>query len=240
MSELESKISLSKFLSEAGIASRRKAVALIMQKYVRVNGTLVTEPGFKVSGTDKVMYADQPVRIQRKIYILCNKPADCITSADDERGRKTVFDILALPSDVRVFPVGRLDRDTTGLLVLTNDGDLAQKLSHPRYQVNKSYVAVLDRPFQHIDLVKLRTGIVLDDGFIKPDRVSVVAGSHGYKIIVELHSGKNRIVRRMFLRLGYYVQKLDRVAYAGLTKRGLCSGAWRLLTKQEVARLKNL
>lgn len=226
--------SLSKYLAQAGVASRRAVVALIMQGYVKVNGKVIKEPGYKLKSTDKITYLDKPVAADKKIYILLNKPTGYITTVADDRDRKTVLDLVKSATPARIYPVGRLDRDTSGLLVLTNDGDLAQKLAHPRYEVQKTYIVTLDRLLNKDDFDEIRKGIHLKDGFLKVDEIHFIADQKRNRVKVIIHSGKNRIVRRIFEFFGYRVAKLDRTAYAGLTKKGLAVGDWRHLTKDEV------
>lgn len=226
--------SLSKYLAQAGIASRRAVVALIMQGYVKVNGKVIKEPGFKLKSTDKVTYLDKPIATDKKVYILLNKPAGYITTVADDRDRKTVLDLVKSAIPARIYPVGRLDRDTSGLLVLTNDGDLAQKLSHPRYEVQKTYMVTLDRLLSKENLDEIRNGIQLKDGFLKVDGIYFIPEQKRNRIKIVIHSGKNRIVRRIFEFFGYRVAKLDRTSYAGLTKKGLTVGSWRHLTKEEL------
>lgn len=226
--------SLSKYLAQAGVASRRAVVALIMQGYVKVNGKVIKEPGYKLKSTDKITYLDKPVAADKKIYILLNKPTGYITTVADDRDRKTVLDIVKSATPARIYPVGRLDRDTSGLLVLTNDGDLAQKLAHPRYEVQKTYIVTLDRLLNKDDFDEIRKGIHLKDGFLKVDEIHFMPEQKKNRVKVIIHSGKNRIVRRIFEFFGYRVAKLDRAAYAGLTKKGLAVGDWRHLTKDEV------
>ncbi len=232
---------LSKFLASSGVCSRRKATEVIKLGLVMVNDRVVKEPFYDVKSGDEVFFEGQAVRPERKlIYILLNKPQDCITTVSDEHSRRTVFDVIGLKSNIRLYPVGRLDRMTTGLLILTNDGQLTKKLTHPSYEVTKKYEVVLNKAFQRSDMQKLRRGIRLYDGFIKPDLVNYSTGARdGFTVIVELHSGRNRIVRRIFEYFGYEVKKLDRFFYAGLTKKGLRLGQWRYLTEKEVEGLKN-
>jgi 23S rRNA pseudouridine2605 synthase len=226
--------SLSKYLAQSGIASRRAVVALIMQGYVKVNGKVIKEPGYKLKSTDKITYLDKPVAADKKIYILLNKPTGYITTVSDDRDRKTVLDLVRSATSARIYPVGRLDRDTSGLLVLTNDGDLAQKLAHPRHEVQKTYIVTLDRLLSKEDFEEIRKGIHLKDGFLKVDEIHFIPEQKKNRVKVIIHSGKNRIVRRIFEFFGYSVAKLDRTAYAGLTKKGLAVGDWRHLTKQEL------
>jgi 23S rRNA pseudouridine2605 synthase len=230
---------LNKFLAHAGICSRRKAAELIKEGKVLVNGNPVLEPGYHVKHSDVVKFNNEIIRLEEKIYVLLNKPKGYITTVADERGRKTVIDLVQEASrGVRLYPVGRLDRDTTGLLVLTNDGELAQVLAHPRYEVQKVYHVTLDRVIGFKDLQQIREGLVLEDGPIEVDSVSYIPQNPRNRVRIELHSGKNRIVRRIFEHLGYHVEKLDRVNYAGFSVRDLPRGAWRYLTRQEVIQLK--
>lgn len=227
------KTALSKFLAQAGLASRRKVVDLIENGHIKINGTIIKEPGYKVTATDVITYNDKPIMQEEKIYILLNKPKDYITTVSDEKGRKTVMDIIKDAIDIRVYPVGRLDRNTTGLLVLTNDGELAQRLAHPKHEIEKQYAVTLDKLLTQEDKVAIEKGLTLSDGFIKVDAIRYAQKMRN-EVLVQLHSGKNRIVRRIFEFLGYEVKKLDRVGYAGLTKKGLLVGEWRYLTAQEI------
>jgi len=229
---------LNKYLSYAGICSRRKAVEYIQQGLVKVNGEVVKVPQRRVAEDDRITFKNKPVVPDKKIYILLNKPKDYVTTLSDQKGRKTVVDLVKGATKKRVYPVGRLDRATTGLLLLTNDGQLTQKLAHPKYEVKKTYKVVLNRPLKIDDLKAIHSGIKLKDGVAKVDRIHYVTGKRKNHVTLELHSGKNRIVRRIFEHFGYGVVKLDRVNYAGLTKRGIKLGAWRLLTKQEIDALK--
>lgn len=236
---MEELVRLNKFLSQAGICSRREADKLIILGKVRVNGKIIKEVGTKVQSDDKVEYGGKRIYSESKLYVLLNKPKDFICTLKDEKGRKTVTDLIKqVPK--RVFPVGRLDRNTTGLLLLTNDGELSQNLSHPKFQVNKLYHVVLDRKVkkEHLDLVK--NGVKLEDGIIKADEISHVINESEHNVGIAIHSGRNRIVRRIFEHLGYKVTKLDRVVYAQLTKKDLPRGKWRYLNKQEVKLLKGL
>lgn len=226
--------SLSKYLAQAGIASRRAVVTLIKDGYVKVNGKVIREPGHKLKDTDKITYLDKPVESDKKIYILLNKPVGYITTVSDDKDRKTVLDLVRSATAARIYPVGRLDRDTSGLLVLTNDGDLAQKLAHPRYEVQKTYIVTLDRLLNKEHFEEIRKGIHLKDGLIKVDSIYFLPEQKRNRVKVIIHSGKNRIVRRIFEFFGYRVAKLDRAAYAGLTKKGLAVGDWRHLNKDEV------
>lgn len=230
--------SLSKYLAQAGVASRRKVVDIIKSKVVTVNGVMVNEPGFKVDINDCVRIKDNIVRSESKIYILLNKPKNCITTVSDDLGRHGVLDLISEEVQQRVYPIGRLDRNTTGLLVLTNDGDLALKLSHPRFEVEKEYHLLLDKSFTRNDMKKILSGIQLEDGLVKVDHACFFPDRPKSNVIVTLHSGKNRIIRRIFEHLGYEVTKLDRAGYAGLIKGKLKVGEWRHLSKVEIAHLK--
>lgn len=231
---------LNKFIAHAGLCSRREAAEWVKQGKIKVNGTVERNPAVMLKESDVVTYQDQVVRLEeRKVYLLMNKPKDVITTRSDDRDRKTVMDLIGNKVRERVYPVGRLDRNTTGLLLLTNDGDLAKKLTHPSHEVKKIYHVFLDRDVSDADLDKLRAGIELDDGFIRPDKVDRVQNAPLNEIGVEIHSGRNRIVRRMFEALGYRVFKLDRVYFAGLTKKDLPRGRFRHLTEREVIMLKH-
>lgn len=232
--------SLSKYLAINGVASRRKATEIIKNGLVTVNNLVVYEPGYKVLASDMVCAQGLLVTPEEKVYILLNKPKDCITTVSDERGRKTVMDLIHLDRPVRLYPVGRLDRSTTGLIVLTNDGDFAQRLAHPKYAKSKIYQVTLDKSIAQGTLKTLaQEGIELEDGHVNIDAVGHVQGERKSVVIIELHSGQHHVVRRIFEALGYLVDKLDRVAYAGLTKQNLRQGQWRFLTKGEVNALKN-
>lgn len=232
---------LNKYLAHAGICSRRDADTYIEAGLVEVNGKVVTQLGTKVKMTDNVKYGGESVRPERPVYLLLNKPKDYITTLDDPRGRKTVSMLVENACKERIFPVGRLDRNTTGLLLLTNDGDLAKKLTHPKYGVRKIYHVVVDKNVSAADLKKLVKGIELEDGFVNVDAAAYVQGAENRKEIgVELHSGKNRVIRRLFEALGYQVIKLDRTTFAGLTKKNLPRGRYRFLSAKEVGQLKML
>ena len=231
-------IRLNKFLANAGICSRREADEFITAGVVSVNGVVVTELGTKVKRTDEIKFHDQPVNIERKVYVLLNKPKDCVTTSDDPQERKTVMDFVKRACKERIYPVGRLDRNTTGVLLLTNDGDLASKLTHPKYLKKKIYHVYCDKNVTKADLDQIVSGITLDDGEIHADAVSYASETDKSQVGIEIHSGKNRIVRRIFEALGYRVIKLDRVYFAGLTKKGLRRGDWRYLTEQEVNMLR--
>ena len=231
-------IRLNKFLANAGICSRREADEFITAGVFSVNGVVVTELGTKVKRTDEIKFHDQPVNIERKVYVLLNKPKDCVTTSDDPQERKTVMDFVKGACKERIYPVGRLDRNTTGVLLLTNDGDLASKLTHPKYLKKKIYHVYCDKNVTKADLDQIVSGITLDDGEIHADAVSYASETDKSQVGIEIHSGKNRIVRRIFEALGYRVIKLDRVYFAGLTKKGLRRGDWRYLTEQEVNMLR--
>ena len=227
-------IRLNKFLANAGVCSRREADEFITAGVVSVNGEVVTELGTKIKRSDEVKFHDQVVSIERKIYVLLNKPKDTVTTSDDPQARRTVMDLVKGACDERIYPVGRLDRNTTGVLLLTNDGDLASKLTHPKFLKKKIYHVHLDKNLTKADMEQIAAGIQLDDGEIHADAISYTDDFKKDDVGIEIHSGKNRIVRRIFESLGYKVVKLDRVFFAGLTKKGLRRGEWRYLTEQEV------
>lgn len=230
-------VRLNKYIANAGICSRREADVLITTGAISVNDEVVTELGYKVRPTDVVRYGDHILQNEKPVYILLNKPKDYITTTDDERGRKNVMDLVRGACKERIYPVGRLDKNTTGLLLFTNDGDMTKKLTHPKHGIEKTYSAELNKKFANIDMCALRNGIELEDGVITPDEVEYVDESK--KVIgITIHSGKNRIVRRIFEFLGYEVVKLDRVVFAGLTKKDLPRGTWRFLTQAEINILK--
>ncbi len=234
----ENEIRLNKYLSNAGICSRREADVLIQTGVVTVNGEIITELGYKVKLGDAVQYDGETINAETKRYVLLNKPKGFITTMDDPMGRKTVMGLVRKACRERVYPVGRLDRDTTGLLLFTNDGDMAKKLTHPRYQAKKIYHVELNKSVAREDLEKLIKGVDLEDGRTRFDAADFVKDGSAREIGVELHSGKNRIVRRMFEALGYEVIKLDRVQFSGLTKKDLPRGMFRHLTESEVSFLK--
>ena len=234
-------IRLNKYLADCGICSRREADDLIKAGCVTVNGEVVTTMGFKVKTSDKVVYGGQTLNREKLRYILLNKPKGYITTADDPEGRETVMELVKGACDERIFPVGRLDKNTTGLLLLTNDGDLAKKLTHPSSEITKLYHVVLNKPLTKNDMLRISEGVELDDGFISADSIAYDEDDDSKKGVgIELHSGRNRIVRRIFEHLGYDVMKLDRVMFAGLDKYKLPRGEWRFLTDREVAMLKKL
>lgn len=227
-------IRLNKFLANAGVCSRREADEFITAGVVSVNGEVVTELGTKIKRSDVVKFHDEPVSIERKVYVLLNKPKDCVTTSDDPQERRTVMDFVKGACNERIYPVGRLDRNTTGVLLLTNDGDLASKLTHPKYLKKKIYHVYLDKNLTKADMDQIATGVQLEDGEIHADTISYASDTDKAQVGIEIHSGKNRIVRRIFESLGYKVMKLDRVFFAGLTKKNLRRGEWRYLTEQEV------
>ena len=231
-------VRLNKFLANAGVCSRREADEFIQAGVVTVNGEIVTELGTKVLRTDEVKFHEQPVTIAKKVYVLLNKPKDYVTTSDDPQQRKTVMDLVKGACPERIYPVGRLDRNTTGVLLLTNDGDMASKLTHPKFLKKKIYHVYLDKNVTARDLQQIAEGIVLEDGEIKADAVEYADPVDKKQVGIEIHSGKNRIVRRIFESLGYKVTKLDRVQFAGLTKKNLRRGDWRYLTEDEVDRLR--
>jgi 23S rRNA pseudouridine2605 synthase len=231
-------IRLNKYLANAGIASRRKADELIQRGLVKVNGKVVREMGHQVKPSDKIEFKGKPVSREKFVYVLMNKPKDTITTTKDETGRKTVVDLVGERVQEKIYPVGRLDRDTTGVLILTNDGELTQRMTHPSYNKKKVYHVFLDKELEKADMEKLAKGIDPGDGPMFFDAVAYPNPDDKKEVGVEIHSGRNRIVRRMFEHLGYKVEKLDRVYFAGLTKAGLNRGRWRFLTQHEIMRLK--
>ena len=230
-------IRLNKFLANAGICSRREADDFIQAGVITVNGQVVDNLGAKVLPTDKVMFHDQPVRRERKVYILLNKPKNTVTTTDDPEERHTVLDIVRNACAERIYPVGRLDRNTTGVLLLTNDGDLAAKLTHPKFGKKKIYAVTLDREIDEADEAVLRAGVEIDGETVVPDALEFPKGDRKH-IGIEIHSGQNRVVRRMFEKVGYKVTKLDRVSFAGITKKNVGRGKYRFLTAREVAMLQ--
>lgn len=230
---------LNKFLAHCGICSRRDAVALINEGKVKVNGAVATEPGYKVQPVDEVIYNNKKLFVTKNlVYILLNKPKDYITTTDDPQGRKTVLQLIQKATDQRVYPIGRLDRNTSGVLMLTNDGDLTQKLSHPSYEIKKIYEVKLDKILSKPDFEKILDGLVLEDGKVIVDSLAYADSKDKSIIGIEIHSGRNRIVRRIFEHLGYDVKGLDRVMYAGLTKKNVERGKWRYLSEKEIRLLK--
>ena len=231
-------IRLNKFLANAGVCSRREADEFITAGVVSVNGTVVTELGTKVKRTDEVKFHEQPVSIERKVYVLLNKPKDYVTTSDDPQNRKTVMDLVKNVCRERIYPVGRLDRNTTGVLLFTNDGELASKLTHPKFLKKKIYHVTTDKNVTAADMRQIAEGITLEDGEIRADVIDYASPTDKKQVGIEIHSGKNRIVRRIFEALGYRVVKLDRVLFAGLTKKNVRRGDWRFLTEQEVNMLR--
>jgi len=229
---------LNKFLANAGVCSRREADTFIQAGEVKVNGEVVTELGTKVLRTDEITFRDSPVKLEKKVYVLLNKPKDYVTTSDDPQQRKTVMDLIKGCCEERIYPVGRLDRNTTGVLLFTNDGDLASQLTHPKFLKKKIYHATLDKELTAHDKEQIAEGITLDDGDIKADAIEYIDDMKKNEVGIEIHSGKNRIVRRIFEHLGYRVVKLDRVQFAGLTKKNVRRGDWRYLTQKEVEMLK--
>ena len=232
-------IRLNKFLANAGVCSRREADEFIQAGVVSVNGNVVTELGTKVLRSDEIKFHDQPVSIEKKVYVLLNKPKDYVTTSDDPQQRKTVMDLVKGACPERIYPVGRLDRNTTGVLLLTNDGDMASKLTHPKFLKKKVYHVFLDKNVAMTDLQKIAEGIELEDGEVHADAIEYANDEAHNQVGIEIHSGKNRIVRRIFESLGYRVIRLDRVQFAGLTKKNLRRGDWRFLTEQEVDMLRS-
>lgn len=231
---------LNKYVAHCGVASRRAAAELIKQGRISVNGEVEKAPGYQIEEGDVVSFDGKKLQPEgRKVYILMNKPKDAITTVKDERGRRTVIDLLRGKIKERIFPVGRLDRETTGLLLLTNDGDLAEKMTHPRYQMKKVYYASLDKELQPEDLKKIEKGLQLEDGPVQVDWVEYLPNQPKTEVGLEIHVGRNRIVRRIFEHLGYHVKRLDRVYLGGLTKKDLKRGWWRHLTQQEIIMLKH-
>jgi 23S rRNA pseudouridine2605 synthase len=232
-------IRLNKYIAGSGICSRREADEYIKAGLISVNGNVVTRLGTKVLPTDVVKYDGTLLKNEKKVYILMNKPRDYITTMEDPNAKKKVIDIIGNKCPERVYPVGRLDRNTTGVLLFTNDGDLTRKLTHPSFNKKKIYHVFLDKKLARGDMNQIASGINLEDGFIKADAIEYVNESDKTQVGLEIHSGKNRIVRRIFEHFGYRVNKLDRVYFAGLTKKGLQRGQWRYLTQKEIALLKS-
>ena len=231
-------IRLNKFLANAGICSRREADDLIQNGAITVNGQVVTELGTKVLRSDEVIYHGKNIMPEKKVYVLLNKPKDYVTTSDDPQQRKTVMDLVKNVCPERIYPVGRLDRNTTGVLLLTNDGDLASKLTHPKFLKKKVYHVFLDKPVAPEHMQQIAEGVDLDDGEVHADAIEYASENDHSQVGVEIHSGKNRVVRRIFESLGYRVVKLDRVMFAGLTKKNLRRGDWRFLTEKEVEMLR--
>ena len=230
---------LNKFIAHAGIAARREAAEVVKRGLVKVNGILVTEPGHKVSSKDEIRVNGKKIFLAKNlVYILLNKPKDYITTTDDPQGRKTVLDIIRKATPERIYPVGRLDRNTSGVLLLTNDGELSQKLTHPSNEVKKVYHVTLNKPLDKKDFDHILKGVTLEDGLASVDLLAYADNKDKTQIGVEIHSGRNRIVRRIFEALGYDVKNLDRVVFAGLTKKNVDRGKWRFLTEREIRDLK--
>ena len=229
---------LSLYLARGGVCARRKAIELIKEGEVTVNGERITDPAHKVFEHDKVMCFGRRVAIAKPVYILLNKPKGIVTSCADERNRRTVVDMIKIkPKNIRLYPVGRLDKDTTGALILTNDGEWAQRLAHPKYRVPKTYVATLDKAFDHQTFEKLKNGVFLPDGKFKPDRLYYPRKNNKRVVGLTIHSGKYRIVRRVFHRLGFDVKHLDRLFYGVLSLKNLPRGSWRVLSEKEIGAL---
>jgi 23S rRNA pseudouridine2605 synthase len=235
----DSLIRLNRYISNSGICSRREADVIIESGAISVNGEVVTELGTKVSDADIIKYNGQLLRREKPVYVLLNKPKDFITTTDDPQERKTVMQLVESATEDRIYPVGRLDRNTTGLLLFTNDGEMAQRLMHPKYDVRKIYLAQLDKKLTRVHFDEILEGLELEDGLIKVDELSYVDNDHS-QIGIEIHSGRNRIIHRIFEHLGYVVEKLDRVLYADLSKKDLPRGKWRLLTDLEIRNLKKI
>ncbi len=238
-SNVEEVMPLNKFLAHCGVCSRRDAIQFIKEQKVKVNGNIMLEPGYKVQATDEVKFNGKKLYITKNlVYILLNKPKDFITTTDDPQGRKTVQQLIKTATAERVYPIGRLDRNTSGVLLFTNDGELTQKLSHPKYEIKKIYEVKLDKQVSKTDLEKIGAGITLEDGFVQPDAVAFLDSKDRSLVGIEIHSGRNRIVRRIFEHLKYDVKGLDRVMYAGLTKKNVERGKWRFLSEKEIRLLK--
>jgi len=233
-------IRLNKYIANSGICSRREADELITQGLVEVNGKVVTEMGYQVQKTDRVVFDGQNITPEKPVYVLLNKPKGYISTTKDEKARKTVMDLTANASPYRIFPVGRLDRQTTGVILLTNDGHLTKKLTHPSFNMRKIYHVTLDRKLSTEDLRSIADGIRLEEGVAEVDSISFIEGKPKNEIGIEIHIGWNRVIRRIFQKLGYEVEALDRVMFAGLTKKNIKRGHWRILTEQEVNNLKML
>ncbi|SIS59364.1 MULTISPECIES: pseudouridine synthase [Chryseobacterium] len=233
-------IRLNKYIANSGICSRREADELITQGLVEVNGKVVTEMGYQVQKTDKVVFDGQNITPEKPVYVLLNKPKGYISTTKDDKARKTVMDLVANASPYRVFPVGRLDRSTTGVILLTNDGHMTKKLTHPSFDAKKIYHVTLDKKLTHEDMKLIAEGIRLDEGVAEVDQISFIEGKPKNEVGIEIHIGWNRVIRRIFQRLGYEVEALDRVMFAGLTKKNIKRGHWRILTEQEVNNLKML
>lgn len=228
---------LNKYLAHAGIDSRRKTVELIKNEMIRINGKIVTDPAHRVMPKDHVKVGNKLVSAEARTYILLNKPTGFVTTVSDEKGRPTVMSLLDRSIKARLYPVGRLDRDTTGLLLLTNDGQFTQQLAHPRFEVQKVYRVLLNKPLEHAHLEEIKAGVRLPDGRVHVDRVAPMHGTRAKAVIITIHSGRYRVVRRLFEQLGYEVRALDRFRFAELTQENLPVGTWRYLTAHEIAQL---
>ena len=236
---IEEKMPLNKYIAHSGVCSRRDAVDIIKSGKVKVNNQIVTEPGYKISIDDVVSISGKKITpVKNLVYILINKPKDYITTTEDERGRKTVLDLIKNATKEKVYPVGRLDRNTSGVLLLTNDGDLTQKLTHPSNEIKKVYAVTLDKPLSKTHFDEILTGIPLEDGIANVDSLAYTDSKDKTQIGIEIHSGRNRIVRRIFEHYGYDVKNLDRVMFAGLTKKNVDRGKWRYLNEKEIRDLK--
>ncbi|MBT3455447.1 rRNA pseudouridine synthase [bacterium] len=230
-------ISLNKFVAMSGLCSRKKAEVLIKAGLITINHAPMTNPAYKILGKDTVRYKKQILKPESKIYILLNKPRGFVTTTADDFDRKTVFDLIDIKKKSELHSIGRLDIDTAGALILTNDGDLTQKLSHPKYKAKKTYHVTLKKPIDQTYLEKMKAGVKLEDGFIKPDRVFIVPKSERKVIGIQIHSGKKHIIKRIFMHIGYFIKKLNRPSFAGISTRTLGIGAWRHLTKREISLL---
>lgn len=230
--------SLTKFLAQAGVCARRKAVELIKKRQVSINDMVVTEPAVEVTQNDLVRVNGKQIVFEDPVYIVMNKPDGVITSVNDDYSRPTVMHVLGKHVHQRVYPVGRLDKPTTGVLLLTNDGELAQKLMHPKFGTEKVYHAELHRSLEPFDIRRVKQGVALADGIAAVDKLEFISGKSRRQVLVTLHNGKYRVIRRLFAQLGYTVKKLDRISFAGLTKKNLLPGAWRYLNKKEIENLK--
>ncbi|MFV0531988.1 MAG: pseudouridine synthase [Flavobacteriales bacterium] len=236
----EDGIRLNKYIARAGLASRREADELIKTGVVEINGKIIQEMGYKVQPTDVVRFDGKEIKAEKKVYVLLNKPKGFITTTKDEKGRKTVMELVSNASPYRIYPVGRLDRPTTGVLLLTNDGDMAKKLTHPKHNIKKIYHVTLNKNLSGSDLYKIIEGIELEEGTAMVDKISYIEGKKKNEIGMEIHIGWNRVIRRIFSEIGYEVIQLDRVYFAGLTKKGVKRGNWKILTEQEVNYLRML
>ena len=233
-------ITLGKYLAICGLCARRKAVELIKSGKITVNHGVITNPAHRISEKDAIRYQKKEIKPMPKAYILLNKPKGYVTTVHDEFGRATIFDLLKFKENLNLHSVGRLDKDTTGVLLITNDGELTEKLAHPSHEIKKTYHATLNKPLEFADKEKIKQGFFLEDGFIHVDHIFLARASEGKVVGIELHSGKKHIIKRIFKALGYQVKKLDRVQFAGLSKKGLPYGSWRYLSKTEIEKLTHL